>query len=280
MFIMTEQATNPASMKFLPGCSVLSSGTVEFHEVASSANSPLAQNLFHIEGITSVRLDFDSITLSKSDETDWLMLKPVILGAIMDHFTSGKPVILDQAAETLPADGDPEIIIKIKDIIEMRVKPAVADGGGDVKFHSFKAGVVLLEMTGSAYGLMERIKIILQHYVPEVENVADYRDDILKPGLDTEDGKAIQRLLDENINPQVAGHGGHIALVDVQIDTVFIRLEGGCQGCGMADVTLKQGVATQIRALVPSITNVLDVTDHAGGANPYYQPGKGGEGAV
>ncbi len=77
------------------------------------------------------------------------------------------------------------------------------------------------------------------------------------------------------INPQVASHGGRISLVDVQDDTAYIRLEGGCQGCGMADVTLKQGVATEIQALVPTISKVLDVTDHAGGANPYYQPGKG-----
>ena len=97
-----------------------------------------------------------------------------------------------------------------------------------------------------------------------------------KPGLETEEGRAIRKLLDEHVNPQVAGHGGHIALVDVAEDTVYLRLEGGCQGCGMADVTLKQGVATEIRRLVPSIVHVLDVTDHAGGSNPYYQPGKGG----
>ena len=95
-------------------------------------------------------------------------------------------------------------------------------------------------------------------------------------GLESEEGKAIQRLLDEHINPQVASHGGHIDLVDVRGDTAYIRMGGGCQGCGMANVTLKQGVAKAIQAQVPSITNVLDVTDHGGGANPYYQPGKGG----
>jgi Fe-S cluster biogenesis protein NfuA len=82
--------------------------------------------------------------------------------------------------------------------------------------------------------------------------------------------------LEKQVNPSVAAHGGHISLVDVQDDTAYIRLEGGCQGCGMADVTLKQGVVTQIQQVAPSITNVLDVTDHAGGDNPYYQPGKGG----
>ena len=83
-------------------------------------------------------------------------------------------------------------------------------------------------------------------------------------------------MLDEKINPSVAGHGGHIALIDVTEDTAFIRLEGGCQGCGMADVTLKQGIEVEIKGAVPSIAAVLDVTDHAGGDNPYYSPGKGG----
>ncbi|MFP6714302.1 MAG: NifU family protein [Alphaproteobacteria bacterium] len=102
----------------------------------------------------------------------------------------------------------------------------------------------------------------------------DYRDSKPKPGLETADGKTVQKLFDEKINPSVATHGGHIALVDVQGDTVYIRLEGGCQGCGMADVTLKQGVEVEIKNAVPSIAHVLDVTDHDGGANPYYQPGK------
>lgn len=99
-------------------------------------------------------------------------------------------------------------------------------------------------------------------------------------GLDSEAGRAIQRLFDEHINPQVASHGGHIALVDVRDDTAYIRMGGGCQGCGMANVTLKQGVAKAIQAQVPTIINVLDVTDHGGGTNPYYQPGKGGTSAL
>ncbi|MEE8279491.1 MAG: NifU family protein [Alphaproteobacteria bacterium] len=97
-----------------------------------------------------------------------------------------------------------------------------------------------------------------------------------KPGLETPEGEAIQRLLEERVNPSVAAHGGHISLVDVKDNTVYIRLEGGCQGCGMADVTLKQGVETEIKRVAPNITAVLDVTDHAGGTNPYFQPGKGG----
>jgi Fe-S cluster biogenesis protein NfuA len=287
IFIQTEPTANPARMRFLPGRAVLSSGTADFLDAESSAHSPLAQRLFEIEGVTGVFLDPESVTLSKSDDKDWQILKPVILVAIVDHFTAGEPVILDQTGNEAEGDelfededADPEITAKIKELIDTRIKPAATQDGGDVNYRGFKDGVVFLEMTGPASGLMARIETMLRHYVPEVEGVADYRDAAPKPGLDTEEGKAIRHLLDERINPQVANHGGHIALVDVKDDTVYIRLEGGCQGCGMADVTLKQGVATEIQALVPTINRVLDVTDHAGGTNPYYQPGKGGASAI
>jgi len=286
LFIQTEPTANTARMKFLPGIAVLSSGTVDFHDVESSARSPLAQRLFAIEGVTGVYLDPVSITLTKSNDKDWQMLKPIVLGAIMDHFTAGQSVILDQTgveavAEELieDEDVDPKITAMLKDLIDTRIKPAVVQDGGDIKYRGFKGGMVLLEIAGSTFGNMTGIKNMLRHYVPEVEGVVDYRDAMPKPGLDTEEGRTIRRLLDEHINPQVANHGGHIALVDVQDDTVYIRLEGGCQGCGMADVTLKQGVAKEIQAVVPMISKVLDVTDHAGGANPYYQPGKGGTSA-
>ena len=197
-----------------------------------------------------------------------------------DRFESDPDSI--EAEEDLIQDGDtdPELAAKIKDLIDTRIKPVASQNGGDVNYRGFKGGIVFLEITGAASELMMGIKNMLRHYVPEVEDVADYRDAIPKPGLDTAEGKAIRHLLDERINPQVASHGGHIALVDVKDDTVYIRLEGGCQGCGMADVTLKQGVATEIQSLVPAITTVLDVTDHAGGTNPYYQPGKDGMSAV
>ncbi len=197
MLIQTETTANPARMRFLPGQTLLSAGTAGFLDKESAARSPLAQRLFEIEGIASVYLDPQAITLKKTDAVEWPMLKPVILGTIMEHFAAGEPVILDEG-QPLPM-----------------------------------------------------------------------------PGLDSEEAKAIQNLLELKINPQVASHGGHISLVDVQDDTAYIRLEGACQGCGMADVTLKQGVVKEIKALVPTIGTVLDVTDHAGGANPYYQPGKG-----
>ena len=286
IFIQTERTTNPARMRFLPDRAVLSSGTAEFRDAESSARSPLARRLFEIEGVTGVFLDAESVTLSKSDDKDWQILKSVILVAIMDHFTAGEPVLDETGKEAEgdelfeDEDADPEITATIKELIDTRIKPAATQDGGDVNYRGFKDGIVFLEMTGPVFGLMSGIEKMLRHYVPEVEGVADYRDAVPKPGLDTAEGKAIRHLLDERINPQVANHGGHIALVDVKNDTAYIRLEGGCQGCGMADVTLKQGVATEIQALVPTINRVLDVTDHAGGTNPYYQPGKGGPSAI
>ena len=154
--------------------------------------------------------------------------------------------------------------------------PVVSRDGGEVIFVEFNDGDVVLELKGSARSLIGGIENMIRHFVPEVERVVDHLDAIPKPGLDTPEGRAVKQVLDEQINPSVAMHGGHIALVDVQGDTVFIRLEGGCQGCGMADVTLKQGVEVAIKQAVPSINAVLDSTDHAGGENPYFAPGKGG----
>lgn len=289
MFIQTETTSNPASLKFLPGQAVLTSGTADFPNVDAAASSPLAQRLFEIEGVTSVYLDPTSIILKKTDDKEWQILKPLVLGAIMEHFTAGKPVLLEEHgsegavdATDFPLedeDADPEIIAKIKDLIDTRIRPAASQDGGDVIYKGFKDGTVLLELIGSGVSLLVGIDNMLRHYVPEVSGVSDFRDAIPKPGMDTEEARIIQQLLDEKVNPAVASHGGHIALVDVQDDTVYIRLEGGCQGCGMADVTLKQGVATEIQGMLPNIAHVLDVTDHAGGDNPYYSPGKGGMGA-
>ena len=255
MFIETETTPYPARLKFLPGCPVMEKGTADFADANDARRSPLATALFDVEGITRV-----------------------FLGTIMKYFLSGQPVIAGSAAAPDPAEsgGEDPIGAQIKDLIDTRIRPAATQDGGDVTFRGFKDGVVYLEFHGSASGLMNGIENMLRHYVPEVEAVKDHRDALPKPGLETPEGKAIQDLLEEQVNPAVAAHGGHISLVDVQDDTVYIRLEGGCQGCGMADVTLKQGVATEIRRVAPGIIKVLDVTDHAGGTNPYYQPGKGG----
>ena len=278
MFIQTESTPNPANLKCFPGREVMATGTADFPNREAAERAPLAQRLFEVEGVTAVFLGPDFITVTKAPEIDWYVLKPAVLGAIMDHFTSGEPVILDAQPPGVPAsdETDHELVAQIKELIDTRIRPAAAQSGGDVVFRGFENGVVLLEMSGGAPGLKDGIEKMLRHYVPEVVAVEDHRDAIPKPGLNTVEAKAIRSLLDQRINPSVAAHGGHISLVDVQDDTAYIRLEGGCQGCGMADVTLKQGVESEIKRVAPAITTVLDATDHAGGSNPYYQPGKGG----
>ena len=281
MFIQTEATPNPAQMKFLPGQPVMPSGVAYFSNEITAERSPLAQRLFAIEGVASISLDKDSITVTKADKWDWQALKTLALAAIMNHYTAGDEVILEnvtpdlsEAALTDP-DADVEVIANIKDLLDSHVTPALADGNGTAVYRGFRDGMVILELTGAAKDLRHNIEEMMRHYLHEIDGVMDLDDMTTKPGLDTEEGRAIRRLLDEHVNPQVASHGGHISLVDVAGDTAYVRLEGGCQGCGMADVTLKQGVANEIRSIAPSIINVLDVTDHAGGANPYYQPGKG-----
>ena len=207
----------------------------------------------------------------------------MILGAIMDHYASGQPILLDAATAVAPSKevgfdihddpADAEIIAQIQDLMETRIKPAAEQMGGDVIYKAYKNGSIYVEFIGPTKALIGGMTNVIGHYVPEVQAVRDYRDAIPKPGLDTPTGKAIQVVLDEKVNPAVAGHGGHISLIDVKGDTAFIRLEGGCQGCGMADATLKQGVEVEIKSAVPEIISVLDVTDHAGGANPYYSAG-------
>ena len=297
MFIQTEATPNPATMKFLPGERVMREGSADYPTRKHAARSPLANRLYEIDGVTGVFFGAEFITVTKADDQDWAWLKPPILGAIMAHFNSGQPVMEDERAgagngggsegdepdfevqEPL-SDAPQELIDQVRELIEARLRPAIQGAGGDIGFHSFVGGTVNLRLQGSASAMLSQIETMLRHYVPEIEKVQDVMDAIPKPGLETPTGKAVREVLDQRINPQVASHGGHIALVDVQDDTVYIRLEGGCQGCGMADVTLKQGVATQIQAIVPTINSVLDVTDHAGGTNPYYQPGKGGTSAL
>jgi Fe-S cluster biogenesis protein NfuA len=279
MFIQTERTPNPATLKFLPGLPVMEKGTANFTDAEKARRSALATDLFGLDGISGVFLGSEFITVTKSDGKDWEIMKPQILGAIMDHFLSGKPVIEEPDAEAAGPEetgAEDAISAQIKELIDTRIRPAATQDGGDVTYRDFKDGVVYLEFHGSAFNLMTGIENMLRSYVPEVEAVKDHRDASPKPGLETPEGKAIQELLEEHINPAVAAHGGHISLVDVTDDTAYIRLEGGCQGCGMADVTLKQGVATEIQRVAPGIINVLDVSDHAGGTNPYYQPGKGG----
>jgi Fe-S cluster biogenesis protein NfuA len=179
MFIQTEITPNPATLKFLPGRDVMGEGTANFTEVEQAAGSPLAQRLFGLDGITGVFLGSDFVTVTKSPEREWEVLKPIILAAIMDHFTSGQPVFVEGAAVAEEAeDEDDEITAQIKELIETRVRPAVAQDGGDIVFRGFEDGIVYLHMQGSCSGcpsstatLRHGIENMLKYYVPEVVEV-------------------------------------------------------------------------------------------------------------
>ena len=270
MFIQTEETSNTDTLRFMPGRDVYSPGADL--TAADAVRSPLAKRIFDLGNIVKVSLSADDIRVTKSDEAEWHVLRPQILAAVMDHFMSGLE-IMDGNDAPASEKHEEELIgpaVEIKEIIESRIRPAAKDGGGDITFKAFKDGIAYLRFEGSAYGLMQPIQNMLKHYVPEVEDVRDAIDLEERAGLQTEEGKAILQLLDEHINPQVAGHGGHITLIDVKEDTAFVRLEGGCQGCSASSATLRQGVEVEIKKLVPSIAQVIDVTDHSAGANPYY----------
>ena len=178
MFIQTEQTPNPATLKFLPGETVLEQGTANFTTVEDAAGSPLAKALFSIEGVAGVFFGYDFITIT-SDGRDWAELKPVILGTIMEHFTAGLPVMEKAQAEVPESNGDDdEIVTQIKELLETRVRPAVARDGGDIVFHAFNDGIVYLHMQGACAGcpsstatLKYGIQNLLKHYIPEVESV-------------------------------------------------------------------------------------------------------------
>jgi Fe-S cluster biogenesis protein NfuA len=285
MFIQTEATNDAGVMAFLPGREVLPSGQADFGTAEAAVRSPLAAEIFAADpAVARVVLLADRIVVTKAESADWQAVKPAILSAIMVHYMTDQPVLNSgpgnddsHSADSEEVDSDTlEIINEITELIETRVTPAVAQAGGEVSFESYKSGVVYLRMSGAAMSLKGPIENMLRHYVPEVLAVRDHLDAGPKPGLDTAEARAIQELLDQRINPSVAMHGGHIALIDVKDDIAYIRMEGGCQGCGMASVTLKQGVETAIKEAVPSITQVLDSTDHAEGENPYFQPSKGG----
>lgn len=179
MFIQTEQTPNPATIKFIPGEAVLESGTLFFENKEEATTSPLASVLFEIDGVCAVFLGSDFITI-ENDGVDWDDLKPAILGTIMEHYTAGLPIISGDVKQDVVDDGDadPEIVVQIKELLDTRVRPAVARDGGDITFHSFKDGVVYLRMQGACSGcpsstatLKYGIQNLLKHYIPEVESV-------------------------------------------------------------------------------------------------------------
>ena len=181
MFIQTEATPNPATLKFLPGRDVLGEGTAEFLGLETAEQSPLAKRLFSIPGIAGVFLGSDFITVTKADG-EWQHLKPALLGAIMEHFLSGAPILLnahaEETGEEFFEEGDSETVAAIKELLASRVRPAVARDGGDITFQGFRDGVVFLHMRGSCAGcpsstatLRNGIQNLLCHFVPEVREV-------------------------------------------------------------------------------------------------------------
>ena len=185
MFIQTEATPNPATLKFIPGRDVLTSGTMEFTP-ETAARSPLAEKLFAVKGVTGVFYGSDFVTVTKND-SDWQHMKPAILGAIMEHYMSGAPLmadgsvkgdVMEEGDEEFFAETDAETVDIIKDLIETRVRPAVAADGGDITFRGFKDGIVYLAMKGACSGcpsstatLQHGIQNLLKHFVPEVVEV-------------------------------------------------------------------------------------------------------------
>ena len=183
MFIQTETTPNPATLKFLPGCDVMTRGTANFTGPEEAARSPLALRLFGIDGVTGVFLGSDFVTVTKMPTREWEVMKPFVLSAIMDHFTSGDPVIADEASATGGEAEDDEITAQIKELLETRVRPAVAQDGGDIVFQGFENGVVYLHMQGACSGcpsstatLKHGIENMLKYYVPEVQEVPPVQD--------------------------------------------------------------------------------------------------------
>lgn len=181
MFIQTEQTPNPATLKFLPGHAVMNRGTANFTEAKAAGASPLAERLFSLPDVAGVFFGADFITVTKGDDGDWYQLKPAILAVIMEHFTAGRPVFAAGNGEgdaPEAAEDEDEIVSQIKELLETRVRPAVAQDGGDIIFHDFEDGVVYLHMQGSCSGcpsstatLKAGIENMLRHYIPEVSEV-------------------------------------------------------------------------------------------------------------
>ena len=180
MFIQTEDTPNPETLKFIPGNIILNTGPADFSSKDVASDSPLASRLFEIDGVSRVFLATDFISVTKDPQLDWNNLKPSILTGIMEHYSSGLPAINDTEKKNSESNNteDSETIKQIKDLLETRVRPAVAMDGGDITFCSFESGVVTLQMKGACAGcpsstatLKMGIENMLRHYIPEVTEV-------------------------------------------------------------------------------------------------------------
>ncbi len=183
MFIQTEATPNPSTIKFLPGQSVMEKGIAEFKKVEESVHSPLAKRLFTLQGVASVFLGADFVSVTKADDTDWSMLKPMVLAALMEHFSTGGEIVSPAFFEKKDAIEEDEISAQIRELIETRVRPMVAMDGGDIEFESFDDGIVMLKMRGACAGcpsstmtLKSGIENMLKHFIPEVEEVRPVPD--------------------------------------------------------------------------------------------------------
>ncbi len=178
MFIQTADTPNPATLKFLPGQKVLDQGSRDFKTAAEAKNAPLAKTLFAVPGVAAVFLGTDFITVTKDADKDWSTLKVHVLAAIMDHFLSGLPAVMETEAAPTAATSDSDTVKQIRDMLDTRIRPAVAQDGGDIIFDRFEDGVVYLQMQGSCSGcpsstatLKSGIENMLRHYIPEVKEV-------------------------------------------------------------------------------------------------------------
>ena len=182
MFIQTEETPNPSTLKFLPGQEVLPNGSMDFRSEHDAKKSPLAAALFNVDGVVGVFFSDDFITITKRDDKDWHLMKPGLLGVIMEHFTANRPVIIADEDNSAPSssfeDEEDEVVSQIKELLYTRVRPAVAQDGGDIVFEDFTDGTVTVQMRGACAGcpsstatLKMGIENMLRHYIPEVKEV-------------------------------------------------------------------------------------------------------------
>ncbi len=182
MFIQTEFTPNPATMRFIPGRTLMEKGTANFTSAQAAKNkSPFAQRLFTIKGVIGVFLGHEFVTVTRDNDEDWQVLQPLVIAAIMEHLQNEEPIIIEKT-DTEKADKteDSEIIRKIKELLDTRIRPAVAMDGGDIVFCGFEDGVVYLHMQGACSGcpsasitLKSGVENLLKHYIPEVNEVQE-----------------------------------------------------------------------------------------------------------
>ncbi|MFK7839072.1 MAG: NifU family protein [Bdellovibrionales bacterium] len=178
MFIQTQATPNPATIKFIPGQVILANGLKDYQSLEEASDSPLAQRLFSLQGVRGVFLADEFVSVSKEDDTDWNMLKPMVMAALMEHLSTGQPIVIETDDHSDDGEEDDEITAQIKELIATRVRPMVMMDGGDIEFDRFDDGIVFLTMRGACAGcpsstmtLKSGIESMLKHFVPEVVEV-------------------------------------------------------------------------------------------------------------